>query len=64
MPFMTFDGDHDFRLASYWTDIAARHGAYFHPMHNWFLCAAHTDADIDRALQATDVAFAATATIV
>lgn len=34
-------------------------GAYFHPWHNWFTCAAHTDDDIDRALQATDDAFAA-----
>lgn len=63
MPFMTFEGDHDYRLASHWTEIAARHGAYFHPMHNWFLSAAHTDADIDRALEATEAAFASVATI-
>ena len=42
-------------------DVAARNGAYFHPWHNWFLSAAHTDADIDEALAATDPAFAAVA---
>ena len=41
--------------------ITHRRGAYFHPWHNWFLSAAHTDADIDRALDATDPAFAAVA---
>jgi glutamate-1-semialdehyde 2,1-aminomutase len=61
MPFMSFVGDEDFRLASLWTDVAARYGAYFHPWHNWFLSAAHTDADIDEALIATDEAFAAVA---
>ena len=63
MPFMTFQGDEDFRLASLWTDAAARRGAYFHPWHNWFLSAAHTDADIDEALLATDAAFAAVAAV-
>jgi glutamate-1-semialdehyde 2,1-aminomutase len=61
MPFMTFQGDEDFRLASVWTDVAARNGAYFHPWHNWFLSAAHTEADVDEALVATDAAFAAVA---
>ena len=61
MPFMTFQGDEEFRLASLWTDVAARRGAYFHPWHNWFLSAAHTDADVDEALVATDEAFAAVA---
>ena len=61
MPFMTFQEDEDFRLASLWTDVATRRGAYFHPWHNWFLTAAHTDADVDEALVATDEAFAAVA---
>lgn len=63
MPLMTFAGDEDFRLAHEWTAVAARHGAYFHPWHNWFLCAAHTAADIDEALAATDAAFAAVAAL-
>jgi glutamate-1-semialdehyde 2,1-aminomutase len=61
MPLMTFAGDDDFAMANVWADVAARNGAYFHPWHNWFLSAAHTDADIDAALQATDLAFAAVA---
>ena len=63
MPMLTFDGDEDFGLANCCPDVAARHGAYFHPWHNWFLCAARTDADIDAALTATDAAFAAVAAL-
>jgi glutamate-1-semialdehyde 2,1-aminomutase len=58
LPLMTFAGDQEFRLAELWTEIAARRGAFFHPWHNWFLSAAHTDEDIDEALEATDEAFA------
>jgi glutamate-1-semialdehyde 2,1-aminomutase len=61
MPLMTFADDVDFGLAGIWTDVAAQRGAYFHPWHNWFLSAAHTDDDIDAALVATDEAFAAVA---
>jgi glutamate-1-semialdehyde 2,1-aminomutase len=61
LPFMTFDGDQDFRLAELWTEVAVRRGAFFHPWHNWFLSAAHTDEDIDEALVATDEAFAVVA---
>ena len=59
MPFMSFAGDRDFELANVWAARAASGGAYFHPWHNWFLSTAHTDSDIDRALEATDEAFAA-----
>lgn len=58
MPFMTFSGDEKFAMANVWSATAARRGAYFHPWHNWFLSAAHTDEDIDRALDATEEAFA------
>jgi glutamate-1-semialdehyde 2,1-aminomutase len=40
---------------------ALRGGAYLHPQHTMFLSAAHTEADIDRALQATDSAMTAVA---
>jgi glutamate-1-semialdehyde 2,1-aminomutase len=63
MPLLTFPDDVEFELANAWTDTAARRGAYFHPWHNWFLSAAHTDDDIDTALMATDEAFAAVAAI-
>jgi glutamate-1-semialdehyde 2,1-aminomutase len=38
-----------------------RHGAYFHPKHNMFLSCAHTEADIDRALEAAEAGFRAVA---
>ena len=59
MPMLTFAGDTAFERANLWTGTAAKHGAYLHPWHNWFTCAAHTDDDVDRALEATDVAFGA-----
>ena len=39
--------------------LFSRGGAWLHPQHNMFLSTAHTEADIDRALQATDSAMAA-----
>jgi predicted nucleic acid-binding protein len=60
-PILRLSSLDDFALAGIWSDVAVRHGAYFHPWHNWFLSGAHTDADIDAALAATDPAFAAVA---
>ena len=59
MPLLRFAGDDTFTLTRRWTDEAAARGVYLHPYHNWFLGAAHTDADIDDALERTDDAFAA-----
>jgi glutamate-1-semialdehyde 2,1-aminomutase len=59
MPFLSFDGDDDFAKANVFTGEAAKRGVYLHPWHNWFISAAHTSADIDQALQATDAAFEA-----
>lgn len=61
LPFLRFEGDPDWSVARRWASAAVAAGAYVHPFHNWFLGAAHTDADIDRALDATDAAFAAVA---
>jgi len=36
-----------------------RNGVYLHPRHNWFISAAMTQADLGRALTATEAAFAA-----
>jgi len=38
-----------------------KHGVYLHPRHNMFLSTAHTEADIDFALEATKAGFAALA---
>ncbi|MEO6653006.1 MAG: aminotransferase class III-fold pyridoxal phosphate-dependent enzyme, partial [Ilumatobacteraceae bacterium] len=59
MPYLTFDDDTAHERANVWAAESVRRGAYVHPRHNWFLSAAHTDDDIDRALIATDAGFAA-----
>jgi glutamate-1-semialdehyde 2,1-aminomutase len=59
MPYLTFAGDRDHALGSVFAAAAIRAGLYLHPRHNWFISAAMTDADLAKALAATDVAFAA-----
>jgi len=57
IPFLTFDADEHFERSRLWAGECARRGVFVHPHHNWFLCAAHGDADIDEALVATEAAF-------
>ena len=57
MPMVLVDGDQDLRIGSALCLAALRHGVYLHPRHNMFLCAAHTAADIDRAIASVDQAF-------
>jgi glutamate-1-semialdehyde 2,1-aminomutase len=59
MPTVLFADDPDVEKGRLFASEALRGGAWIHPQHNMFLSAAHTDADIDRALQATDGAMAA-----
>jgi glutamate-1-semialdehyde 2,1-aminomutase len=59
MPMLLFDDDTDATLGSAFCALALQQGVYLHPKHNMFLSVAHRAADIDRALQATDRAFAA-----
>jgi glutamate-1-semialdehyde 2,1-aminomutase len=59
MPYLTFAGDRDHELGSVFAAAAIRGGLYLHPRHNWFISAAMTDADLAKALAATDEAFAA-----
>ena len=62
LPFMTFAADvaaGTFDRANVFTAEAARRGVWLHPWHNWFLSAAHTDADVRLALERTDAAFEA-----
>ena len=59
IPNLSFAGDADFSKAMTFCGEAAAHGAILHPRHNWFLSSAHTDADIDHVLEATDAAFRA-----
>jgi len=59
MPYLTFVGDRDHELGHAFAAAAIRAGLYLHPRHNWFISAAMTDADLAKALAATDEAFAA-----
>jgi glutamate-1-semialdehyde 2,1-aminomutase len=61
MPMVLFDDDPDFAKAESFCNAALARGAYFHPRHNMFLCAAHTDNDVETALHAADAGFAAVA---
>ncbi|MFN2376767.1 MAG: aminotransferase class III-fold pyridoxal phosphate-dependent enzyme [Candidatus Binatia bacterium] len=62
IPFLSFQADEGGLARSRtFAAEAARRGAFFHPAHNWFVSAAHTDAHIDVALVAAEVAMAAVA---
>jgi glutamate-1-semialdehyde 2,1-aminomutase len=61
LPLILFDDDPGFDKGAVFTVEALRRGVYMHPKHNMFLSLAHTEHDIDLALQATDAAFAAVA---
>jgi glutamate-1-semialdehyde 2,1-aminomutase len=62
MPNLSFVGDENYQTAMAFAGETAAHGAIIHPRHNWFLSAAHTNADIDLVLEATDAAFRAITT--
>lgn len=59
MPLFLFDGDEDFSVGRAFCRAALAEGAFLHPRHNMFLCAAHTEADIDAVLAASEAGFAA-----
>ncbi|MDB5998351.1 MAG: fumI, partial [Rhizobacter sp.] len=58
LPLILFDDDAAFEKGFAFTARALQGGVYLHPKHNMFLSLAHTERDIDQALQATDAAFA------
>lgn len=57
IPTMGFANERDFRRMQCWSAACARRGVFFHPHHNWFLMAAHQEADIREALEVADVGF-------
>ncbi len=61
MPALLFDDDPTYEKGERFTLEALKHGVYLHPRHNMFLSTAHTEADIDFALEATKAGFAALA---
>jgi glutamate-1-semialdehyde 2,1-aminomutase len=58
MPMILFENDPDFRIGFCWATEALKRGVYLHPWHNNFISAAHSEADIERTLEVTDIAFA------
>jgi glutamate-1-semialdehyde 2,1-aminomutase len=58
MPMVLFDEDPDCRKGFAFCSEALRLGVYFHPKHNMFLCRAHTEPQIEQALDAASAAFA------
>ncbi len=59
MPQILFENDPDFRIGFAWGEEMLKRGAYVHPWHNMFLCAAMTEADIQFALDVADDALGA-----
>jgi glutamate-1-semialdehyde 2,1-aminomutase len=59
MPNLTFAEDEDLAKGKTFCGTVAAHGVIVHPRHNWFLSAAHSDHDIERALDATSAGFQA-----
>lgn len=58
MPSILFDDDQDRRLGNRFCLELLERGVYMHPTHTMFLSAAHTQADIDMTLAASEEAFA------
>ncbi|MGO3147470.1 MAG: aminotransferase class III-fold pyridoxal phosphate-dependent enzyme [Leucobacter sp.] len=57
MPLMLFTGEGGDAKAARFSNLCIERGVYLHPTHNWFVSAAHTDADIEETLAATEAAF-------
>ncbi len=57
IPFMSFRDETDFARNQVFAAACVARGVYVHPYHNWFLSAAHTEADIRQTLAVTDLAF-------
>lgn len=59
MPQILFEDDKGFKLGYGWAVECLKRGVYVHPYHNMFICSAHTAAEIDATLEASDQAFEA-----
>ncbi len=61
MPNLSFIEDEKFAKAQAFCAAAIEHGVIFHPRHNWFVSAAHTESDVERAVSAGRAGFRAVA---
>lgn len=59
MPQILFRDDPLYRIGYGWVTECLKRGAYFHPYHNMFISAAHTETEIKATLEITDQAFEA-----
>ena len=57
VPFMSFANEKNFFRSQCFSAECARRGVFFHPHHNWFICAAHEEKDIRQTLGIADQAF-------
>jgi glutamate-1-semialdehyde 2,1-aminomutase len=57
LPYMRFGNETNFRRMQLFSGEAAKRGVLLHPHHNWFLMAAHQEADIRRTLDVADTCF-------
>jgi glutamate-1-semialdehyde 2,1-aminomutase len=63
LPLVLFENDPGFAKGRLFCVEALKRGVYLHPTHTMFLSCAHSDHDLDLALEATDAAMAAVARI-
>ena len=57
LPLILFDDDPQYEKGIAFCAAVLQRGVYLHPRHNMFLCGAHGEKEIDRALEATAGAF-------
>ena len=57
MPFITFSNETNLHRSQRFVIESIKRGVFIHPHHNWFLCAAHGSADIEKTLDVVDEAF-------
>ncbi len=57
MPFMNFHDDPTFEKNRYFCGEAAKRGIFFHPHHNWFVCAAMEEKDIRQTIEVSALCF-------
>jgi glutamate-1-semialdehyde 2,1-aminomutase len=58
IPFVRFSNENNFFRQQRFCAEATRRGIFFHPHHNWFISAAHTDEDLKQTLKVADECFA------
>ncbi len=56
LPFASFANETNFHRQQLFCAIMAESGILLHPHHNWFICTAHTEKEIQITLEAADIA--------